>query len=300
MRIRLTVVVSIVFCQVALAQVAGRTVFEGKKEVLYLDHWATPSRWSPAECTVTAATEQLANGRPTLHVHVPVDHYAGEKKYPVGWPRMGLYPSALCERDWTRFEHFELMVYTEMSRDKIPKTPITLILYCPDRSRAWSRTLGELKLNEWVKFSLPISKMRYVEGVARVAFSVSESNYKHGDQLDFYIGGFRFVRSSECEIADLRPAASAVFQGQPAVDVEIDVLGVPKGVSRAVPFTIRRGEAVIRRESLPVHRGRYTLSIDIAELRLTPGTYTVAAFEGDREKTRSATFRVVASPWKEE
>jgi len=300
MRNHLRVVVCVVSCQVALAQAAGRTVFEGKKEVLYLDHWAAPSRWSPAECTVAIAAKQLANGRPTLHVHVPVDHYAGEKKYPVGWPRMGLHPKALYERDWTRFEHFEFMVYTEMSRDKIPKTPITLILYCPDRSRVWSRTLGELKLSQWVKFSLPISRMRYVEGVAKVAFSVSESNYKHGDQLDFYIGGFRFVRSSECEIASLRPGASAVFQGQPAVDVEIDVLGVPKGVSRAVPLTIRQGEAAIRRESLPVHRGRYTLSIDIAELRLTPGTYTIVAFEGERDKEKSATFRVVTSPWKEE
>ena len=297
MRNYLTVVVCVVSCQAALAQ---KTVFEGKKEVLYLDQWASPGRWSPAECTVAAATQRLADGRPTLHVHVPVDHHAGEKKYPVGWPRMSLYPNALHEKDWTRFEHFELMVYTEMSRDTIPKTPITLILYCPDRSRAWSRTLGELELNQWVKLPLPISRMRYVEGVARVALSVSESNYKHGDQLDFYVGGFRFVRSSECEIAELRAGTSAVFQGQPAVDVEIDVLGVPKGVSRAVPFTIRRGDTVIRRESLPVHRGRYTLSIDLAELRLTPATYTIVAFEGDREKMKSTAFRVVASPWKEE
>ena len=284
----------------ALAQAPPRTVFEGKKEVLYLDHWASPKPWISAECTVTASTKRLAEARPTLHIHMPVDHYAGEKKYPIGWPRTGINPQAMWERDWTSFEHFEFMVYTESSRDKLPKTPITLILYCPDRHHSWSRRLGELELDQWVKFSLPISKMKYVESVKTVKFSVSESSYKHGDQLHFYVGGFRFVRSSECELQQMKVKTAAVYQGQPTIDVEIDVLGVAKGISRAVPFTIRQGDTVIRRESLPVRRGRYILPLDVAELKLSPGTYTIVAFDDDAEKTKSDTFRVVDNPWKEE
>jgi len=287
-------------CSVSLfAQGMPKTVYEGKNEVLYLDDWASPKRWRPAECTVTAAKKHVADGRPTLHMHVPVDHHAGEKKYPIGWPRMDLPMRQPWEKDWTNFEQFEFSVYTEMSRKKPPKTPITLILYCPDRNRAWSRRLGELKLNEWVKFSLPVSQMRYVEGVATVKFSTSESSYDHGDQLHFYIGGFRFVRSAECQVANLKIKNAAVFQGQPTIDVEIDVLGVPKGISRAVPFTIRQGDAIIRHEQLPVRRGRYVLPIDISELKLAPGTYALVAFEGDEEKTKSGAFRVVGSPWKE-
>ena len=284
----------------ALAQAPPQTVFEGKKEVLYLDHWAAPERWGSAECTVTASQERLADGRPTVHIHMPVDHYAGEKKYPIGWPRTGIDPQAMWERDWTSFEHLEFMVYTESSRDKLPKTPITLILYCPDRHHSWSRLLGELELNQWVKFSLPISKMEYVESVKTVKLSISESSYKHGDQLHFYVGGFRFVRSSGCELQQMKVKAAAVYRGQPTIDLEIDVLGVAKGISRAVPFTIRQGDAVIRRESLPVRRGRYVLPMDVAELKLAPGTYTIVAFDDDADKTKSDTFRVVDNPWKEE
>jgi len=276
-----------------------KTVFEGKNEIVYLDSWGSPSRWHTAECTVSASSDRLARGRPTLHVHVPVDYYAGEKKYPIGWPRTWMQTSDPWEKDWTTFEHFEFMVYTRMSREKLPKTPITLIVYCPDRSRSWSRRLRELKLNAWVSFSLPISKMRYVDGVASVKFSVSESSYRHGDQLDFYIGGFRFVRSLECRLNTMRIKNAVVFQGQPTLDVEVDVLGVPKGISRAVPFTIRRGDTVIRRESLPVRRGSYAMAIDISELKLAPGTYTLAAFEGEKDKEKVGTFRVVGSPWKE-
>ena len=233
-------------------------------------------------------------------MHVPVDHHAGQKNYPIGWPRIDLPTLALWEKDWTRFDRFEFMVYTAMSRAKPPKTPISLLLYCPVRTRSWLRNLAELKLNQWVKFSLPISEMRYVENVGTVKFSTSESSYNHGDQLDFYIGGFRFTRSAECGLASLTIKTAAVFQRQPAIDVEIDVLGVPKGISRAVPFTIHRGETVIRHERLPVHRGRYVLAIDISELKLTPGAYTLTAFTGEPDKAKSAAFRVVADPWKED
>lgn len=281
-------------------QAAPATVFEGKKEILYLDSWGQPDRWSPAECTVMSSKDRQADGRPTIHVHMPIDHFAGEKKYPIGWPRLGLRPKVLHEQDWTHFEHFEFSVYTEMTRAKPPKTPVTLILYCPDRHRSWSRRLGELRLNEWVQFSLPISQMKYVESVREVKFSISESSYNHGEQLHFYIGGFRFVRSAECEIASFDVKSKAVYQGQPSIQVQIDVLGVPKGISRAVPFTIRRDKKVVRKEALPVHRGRYLLDVDISELKLPPGTYHLVAFEDEPDKAKSGLFRVVASPWKED
>ena len=296
-----SVCVVVVCCPLMLlAQATPKTVFEGKREALYADSWASPQRWVPAECTVKASKEHVANARPTLHMHVPVDHHAGEKNYPIGWPRMGLHPREPWEKDWTSFERFEFMVYVETSRDRLPNTPITLILYCPDRNRQWSRVLRELKVNQWVDFSLPIAPMGYADRVARVAFAISESNYKHGDQLHFYIGAFRFVRWTECRLNQLAISNAVLFEGQATLDVDIEVEGVPRNTSRAVPFTIRRGKALIREQSLPVHRGRYTLPFDISKLKLPPDTYTLEAFADDADRARSATFRVVANPWKQE
>ena len=175
MRCCITSFALIALCLPLLAQGAPKTVFEGRKEILYADDWGSPKRWGPAECTVTASKDRLADGRPTVHMHIPVDYFAGEKKYPIGWPRMGLTPMAPWEKDWTNFDTIEFSIYTESTRTKLPKTPLSLGLYCPDRSRSLSRPLNELKLNEWVHFSLPISRMKYVESVREVKFSISES-----------------------------------------------------------------------------------------------------------------------------
>jgi len=299
---RTAVIAAIAAVQIARGSVGStpQTVFEGKNEVLYLDQWAAPNRWRPAECTVAASKERVAEGRPTLHLHIPIDHHGGEKKYPVGWPRMDLGTRELWEKDWTNFDRLEFAVYTTSSRTALPKTPISLLLYCPNKQRAWHRPLRELKLDQWVKYSMPVSRMPHVDDVATVKFSVSESQYKHGDQVDFYIGAFRFVRSAECELAELKIKTTAIFQGRGTLDVEVDVLGVPKGLSRAVSFTIRQDQTVIRQENLPVHRGRYVLEVDVSELRLGPGTYSLVAFEGEKDREKSGTFRVVASPWKEQ
>ena len=52
-----------------------------KTEVLPMDGFAVPARWSPAESSVTLAKEKI-NGRPTIKWVAPIDHFAGEKKVP--------------------------------------------------------------------------------------------------------------------------------------------------------------------------------------------------------------------------
>ncbi len=280
------------------ASAAPKTVFEGKKEILRLDGWAQAGRWTTAECQVTQSKDLLADGRPTIRMHIPVDFYAGEKKYPVGWPRAWITLHSSWERDWTRFERFEFKVYTKFSRAKLPRTPVTLILYCPNKTRMWTRTLTELKINQWTAFSLPVSRLKYADNVHALKFSISESNYRHGDRIDFYIGGFRLSRSSECVLSAMRMETPAIFDDAGRLGVRVLVEGVPKGLSRAVPFTIRRGGELIRLENLPVRGGEYTLWMDIRELKLKPGDYELVAFEGDKARERRAAFRVAASPWR--
>ena len=117
--------------------------------------------------------------------------------------------------------------------------------------------------------------------------------------LDFSIGAFRLVRSAEVGLGDFKMKTPVVFSGQPALRVEMEVVGPPKGMSRGLPMTIRRGRDVVRREMLPIRRGRRVLEIDISELKLAPGKYTLVAFERDPKRRKSAAFRVVESPWKE-
>lgn len=279
-------------------RVRAATVVQGKEEILALDGLANPGRWGPAECTVEKAdTPHLADGRPTLHLHIPVDYHAGEKKYPIGWPRMYCELRKPEETGWPLFDRFEFMIYAEMSRPKPPSKPLTFQMLCPQRGNAYYHELKEIQLGKWVRIVIPTGDKPKLDRLARLGINIAESNYKDGDQLDFYIGGFRLVRSTECTLTQMRVLAPAVFQGQPEVPVELVVTGPPAKVSRGIPFTIQRGSQALRRETLPVTRGRQVLRMGIGELHLPPGEYTLVAFESDAQKRRSAIFKVVPSPW---
>ena len=280
--------------------IAPRTVFHGKEEILQLDELAAPLRWRPAECTVTAGADSgvpALPGRAVLHLHIPVDYHAGEKKYPVGWPRMYCTLQRPTETRWSAYDRFEFQVYTRMSRPKPPSRPLTFQVLSRAGGRRFTPELTALRIGRWVRFSFPTSKIPAVEEVERLGFNIAESNYHDGDRLDFYIGGFQLVRSTECRLDSLRIAAPVVYRGQAMLPVDLVVVGPPHKVARGIPFEIRRGAAALRRETLPVHRGKQRLRMGIAELKLPPGDYLLIAFPGVGGKEKRASFRVVEAPW---
>lgn len=286
-----------VLCASALWSAEPRTVLEGDLEILYLDSLADPQRWEQAECTATAAGEPLAGGRPTLLLTIPVDHHGGEEKYPIGWPRVYANLRQGAETNWTAYDHFQFAIYTTMSRADVPGQPLSFQVLCPDRASGTNRNLAELKLETWVPFSIATADIASLDRIARLGFNIAESNYQHGDHLDFRIGGFRLVRSATCSLDRLVTRAPAVFSDRATLPVELVVVGPPERVSRGIPFTIRQGDRVLREETLPVRRGQQVLEMDIAELRLGPGAYELVAFAADPARRRSAGFTVVTSPW---
>jgi len=285
------------WCADLEAKGAHRIVREGKTEVLYLDDLADPKRWAPAECTVVAAKTLTASNRPTMHLHILVDHFAGEKAYPIGWPRMYMDLKQPAETCWTKFERFEFMVHTKMSRAKPPKQVINLQIQCPRKPKVFHRNLSEIKLGQWVRISIPTRTIKNAEEVARLGINISERDYKHGDKLDFHFGAFRLVRSAEFKLLGLKVRSKVVYRGQPKLKVEFDVAGPPLKIARGLPLTVRQGKRVIRTETLPVKTGLQTMEIEIDELKLEPGDYTLVAFDSDPDRRKSGAFRVVEAPW---
>jgi len=276
----------------------GEVVTEGKLQVLYLDGLADPARWGPAECTVEAAEKLKADGRPTLHMHIPVDHHGGEKKYPIGWPRMYLNLKKPAETAWGDFERFEFSIHAAMSRPTPPKSSLNLQIHCPDKHNALN--LSELRLGQWVRVSIPIRSIKDVGQVARLGLNISESNYKHGEVLDFHIGAFRLARAAEFGLASLRVAAPVIYRDRPRLTVALEAVGPPGKVARGLPLAVYRDKRLIHRESQPVRRGVQTLGLDLSKAKLEVGRYTLVAFEGAPEQRIEAAFRVVESPWEEQ
>ncbi len=274
---------------------ADDPVVVGKEEILYLDQLALPARWDPSEATVTAVEERTPGDRPALCFHIPVDHHAGEAKYPIGWPRMYAQLQRPAETDWDAWDRFEFDIQATASVDALPKSPLSFQILCPDRHQNNITSLDQLKLGEWITVSLPISGLKHLAELARIGFNISESSYADRTVLDFRIGGFRLIRSAECDLADLAIKTPVIYRDAQELRVELDVVGPPINVSRGIPFEIRQGETVLRRETLPAQRGRRIVDMEIGELKLAPGDYELVAFSA--EHTRKAAFKVVPSPW---
>ena len=286
-------------CVYACGVAAGQTLaYEGRDEVLYLDDVADPGRWDPSECTVERSSSLQARGRPTLRMHIPVDHHGGEEKYPIGWPRMYCELRKPAETQWLMFDRFEFEVFAEMSRPAPPTRALTFQVHCPGKPQVFLHNFDRIKLDEWTRVVIPTSGIANVGEVAKLGLNISESEYQDKDVLDFTIGGFRLVRSAECELTSMAIQSPVVFRGRPALPVELVVVGPSEHVSRGIPFTLRRGDRVLRVETLPVRRGRQALAVDVSELALDPGEYSLVAFAGDEARQRTGTFRVVETPWK--
>jgi hypothetical protein len=292
-------VAAVVLCCLGISARGGQqAVVEGKEEVLYLDGLGNPARWGPAECTVEESKELKADGRPTLHLHIPVDHFAGEKDYPIGWPRM--YADLKEEeKGWTDFERLEFMAYATMSRERAPRQALSFQVLCPDRQNAFHRNLSEIQLGQWVRLSIPIRSIKSAKDAARLGFNISESDYKHGDKLDFYLGAFRLARAAEFGLTSLKLLNPVLYQDRPTLKVELDVAGPPQKVAQGLPLALRRGEQTIRLNALAVQRGLQSVELDLGERKLKPGAYTLIAFDDDAARRKVAPFRLVESPWQE-
>lgn len=274
-----------------------------RKEILPLDSFAVPQRWNPAESSVTVAPEKI-NGRPALKWTAPIDHFAGEKKYPVGWPRMyfkSFYKKPTVITDWKNWDYFEFEIKMTLENDPENKScPVTVAVLSAAERPNFSLPLKKLHDGKFHKISIPIDRIVNPAKITYWGFSIAESNYKHGGKLTVVAGNFRLVRSSECTVAVMKLLSPAITSADRAVKLNIQITGPAGDVARGVPFEISCAKTgkVIRRETLPVLRGIRDIEVEIDELSLAPGKYFLKAFPGSKVKEKSVVFQVVSSPYK--
>ena len=281
----------------------GKGMTEANRERLVLDDMEDVSDWyngSPEETTISASDKHVKEGTKSLLFANLVDHTKGEKNYPVGWPRTGKNLDKLKLTDFSPYDSFECWIYTDASRESLPRQPLGVGFYHSGAKRSTAIRLDEIAKDRWVKVVVPITRLDAPADVQRVQFSISESNYKHGDRVDFYIDGMVLVRYVHPAVAQLAVdrkilysadrEITAVFRlagykGMDDVKVEFSI-----GPAGEEPVATSRGKAV-RSGELPLaitktlDAGRYTARLDLrdADGRLI-----------DRAKTE---FRVINGPF---
>jgi hypothetical protein len=287
---RVTLVAILVALPPAVGQ--GQQILrEGRIERLIICDGESAEGWSVTEATLEPSEQKARSGR-SLLFHVPVDWQGGEANYPIGWPRCW-FKVPEGARDWSKWERLRFWVYTETSRDTLPNVPLTLLLTTTGPKSNWSRDLS-LKKGEWVEIVLPLDDVPDRDQVREVKFAISESNYAHGDIVDFYIEDFELIRYTEATVVGLEPLTRVCFADEPAVPMMVEMLGLQPEATSAVKVCLMRGDKIVAEGIAQVAMGRNLVKLSLPA-GLEVGDYTLGV--GTGENALTASIKLVSSPW---
>ena len=274
-------------------------VREGNLERLTLDGGTVTdvAAWEPAEATVTASDKHARRGPTALLLHIPVDWKTGEPNYPVGWPRMKRqFPAGVT--DWSAWDYLELSVYAESSRASLPAMPLGLEVYGGGSRADYERPLSELKLGHWTDYRLPINSLPSANPRTAMQFYISESDYRDGDVLDFWIDGISLVRYVTPTLIASRPTEQVLFSDSRYLLVDVDMMGAKPGEQAGVAWMLTRAGETAAQGRLSVCRGKSRLALPLPAQVLAPGHYQLV-LKCQGESPPPYPLTVASSPWQE-
>ncbi len=254
------------------------------------------SKWHPAEAAMEPDPQHARAGR-AMRLHIDVDHFAGERAYPIGWPR-AYTPIAADRQDWSKWDFLDFWVFTETSREALPGTPLGLIVRSPDKANSFHRPLTELQKGQWTHFRVPVAKLPDPAHCTAVQFAIAESNYAHGDVVDFWIDDLALLRYAEPTLLAVRPQRQVIYADARTLRVEIELTGLEEGENANVDVALRRDGHTVASTTVALPPGITGIVLPIQQAE--PGTCEVQASVAGASRTLTSPVRVITSPWRVE
>ncbi|MBU0607919.1 MAG: hypothetical protein KKI08_08515 [Armatimonadetes bacterium] len=273
-------------------------VREGNIERMMLDDGLDTDAavWAPAEAVLTVDPKHARHGPTSLRLHIDVNWETGEKNYPIGWPRMYRdWPQE--QRDWTRYDYLDFSIFTETSRPKLPDNPLGLIVKGEQGRKVVTRELTELRPGEWTDYRLPLAGTPDLGTITGVGFYISESNYKHGDVLDFWIDNMSLVRVAEPTAAGTVLLEKVIAGDAGYLPLDLNVMGVAPEAKADLVWQLRTGRNSAATGKLSAGRGLTRMYLPLPPGGLKPGDYELALKAGS--ETLAFPLKVVRSAWQE-
>jgi len=265
-----------------------------ERQVL-LDPESSP-RWTVAESSVETLVVRTRTGEPVLHWHITVDHFTGEPKYPIGWPRANCALRDAAARDWSEWDYFQFWVYADTTRDALPREPVGLTLYTPDKSSAYHRPLTELQNGQWVQVRIPLSQVPRHHDVRLMQFHISESQYRHQDRLDLYFDEIALARYAQPTLLEFAPEGDVMYADEKQLALRFNLAGIRSGERADVVCELRKDKAAVARTAVQAVRGPQRLTFDLSRVKPAAGEYEVVARAAGGAEAASR-VRLVESPW---
>jgi hypothetical protein len=269
---------------------------EPAMEKLVLADGGGDSEWHTAEATMRPDATQSIEGR-AMRFHIDVNHETGQPEYPIGWPRTYMTMRE-DSRDWRKWDFIEFWVYADISRTSLPNTPLGFIVRSPDKPSSYHRTVHEAHKGKWSRVRVPTSDMPRPDQCTGIQFFIAESNYNHGDVLDFWIDGLALMRYAEPTIIRMQPLGWAQYADTDVFRIEVGMTGLEEDQTAELLVRLVRDSETVRRSSAILRSGVQTIPLEIGG-DLKAGCYELQAQIAGSQRTVSKTIRVISSPWEE-
>ncbi|NUQ65760.1 MAG: hypothetical protein HUU20_25100 [Pirellulales bacterium] len=280
----------------------GKGMSEENKQRVFLDDMEEMSDWyngSPDESKLSNSTKHVKQGEKALLFANVIDHTKGETNYPIGWPRTGKDLGKEKLTDFSKYDFFECWIYVETSRQSLPSRPISVGFYHSGHKRTTHVSLEAAK-DQWTKIIIPTSKLLDRADVPRLQFNISESDYMHGDRVDFYIDDVVLTRYVEPAINEFAVDRNVLFSNDRHITAVYSLVGSQGMEQVTAELAIGRDntEPAAKASGKADRRGDLSLPID---RRLEPGTYW-ARFglrdaAGNLVDRKQVEFRVMEGPF---
>lgn len=277
--------------------VAQEIVREDAMEKLPLLPNAGAKTWAPAECVIEPSAAHVKTAASSWRWHVSVDHFEGEAKYPIGWPRAGHSIAEGPLRDWSGWDYLRMWIYTDTTRAALPREAAGFGLHTPDKAGGFNRPLNELRKGEWVEVRIPLSQIPRHQDVRHLQFHLSESNYQHGDQVDFYLNDVALLRHRSPTLLHFAAENAVMFADAQHIPVNFQLAGIAAGEQVAITCELHRDGRPVARIVTPAMRGSHRVVLDRGRNSLPAGDYELKAAVGGRPQPQVARIRFVESPW---
>jgi len=269
---------------------------EPRMEKLVLSDGDSDSKWHTAEATMGPDDTRAMDGR-AMRFHIDVNHKTGQPDYPIGWPRT--YQSMPEDtRDWRKWDFVEFWLYADTSRNSLPGTPLGFIVRSPDKPNSYHRTVHEVQKGKWTRVRVPTSDMPSPTDCRAIQFFISESNYNHGDVLDFWIDDLALLRYAEPTVISMRPLGRVQYADTDVIRIEVGMTGLEEGKTAELLMRLVRDSETVRQSSAILRSGIQAVPLKVVG-NLDTGDYELQAQITGSQRTVAETIRVISSPWEE-
>ena len=171
------------------------------------------------EVSFQVSDKHVKQGMHSLWMHVEIDHHQAEEvkkaKYPMGWPSIKKTYETPVDLSGSDFIEFDVFFESKSGMD--PDFALNVTISNSEEKVLYRTVMTDIRHGKWAHEKLCIRDIACADNVGSISFWLSESVYKHGAVIDFYIDHLRATQAVDYETPPVAPVRRPLARSDAAV-----------------------------------------------------------------------------------